>query len=66
VAVFDATERLLGGSLVEALVERPVKTSYPVRNALEALSLCHMHTVHHRAEIVATLRWSGNPARDWL
>jgi uncharacterized damage-inducible protein DinB len=65
-AAFAATERLLDGSLVEALAERPVKTRYPVRNALEALTLCHLHTVHHRAQVACALRALGVEPGDWL
>lgn len=64
--VFAATERLLEASLVEALRERPVTTRYPARNALEALMVCQLHTVHHRAELAGQLRALGADPGDWL
>jgi uncharacterized damage-inducible protein DinB len=65
-AAFTAMEQLLDGSLVEALVERPVTTRFPVANALEALTLAHLHTVHHRAEVAAHLRALGIDPGDWV
>ena len=64
--VFAATERLLDASLAEALVERPIRSRYPVRNALEALTLCHLHTVHHRAEIASRLRALDVDPGEWI
>ena len=63
---FAGIERLLDASLVDAMYERPVKSRYPVRNALEALTLCHLHTVHHRAGIAAHLRALGIAVEDWI
>lgn len=64
--VFTAIEHLLDASLIEALVERAVETSYPAKNGLEALTLCHVHTVHHRAQIEAQLSALGVDTGDWL
>jgi uncharacterized damage-inducible protein DinB len=65
-SVFAATERLLDEAELDALAAKPVATNYPVANALEALSLCHLHTVHHRAQIVSMLRALGVDPRDWV
>lgn len=64
--VFNATERLLDDSDVELLAARSVVTSFPVANGLEALSLCHLHTIHHRSEIASALRALGVDPRDWI
>jgi len=64
--VFAATERLLAGSRVDALLARPVDVPFPVANGLEALTLAHLHTVHHRAQIAAQLAALGVATEDWL
>lgn len=63
---FAGIERLLDASLLDAMRERPVKSRYPVKNALEALSLCQLHTVHHRAIIATHLRALGVAVEDWI
>lgn len=63
---FAATERMLDESAVDTLLAQAVTSSYPAKNALEALALSHLHTVHHRAEIAALLRTLGVDPCDWV
>jgi len=63
---FAATDEILQTWKVEDLANRKVTTNYPVKNALEALTLCHLHTVHHRSEIVSAQRSIDANFSDWL